>query len=105
VAAVTAGSDAERAGLQLGEAILEINGKMAAQEFSEEITRLTPGGTIVLKVRGRRGGERELSWKVGSREEKSYALKDMEKVAAEQRARRAVWLKGEAEIPQAAHAH
>jgi predicted metalloprotease with PDZ domain len=104
VAAVTAGSDAERAGLQAGEAILEINGKMAAQEFSGEMSRLAPGDTIALKVRGRRGGERELRWKAGSREEKSYELKDLEKVTAEQRARRAAWLKGEAEIPQAPHA-
>jgi predicted metalloprotease with PDZ domain len=99
VAAVTAGSDAERAGLQVSEAVLEINGKMAAQEFSEEIARLTPGQTIALKVRGRRGGERELSWKVGSREEKSYELTDMEKLTAAQRTRRAAWLKGEAETP------
>ena len=102
VAAVTAGSDAERAGLQVGEAILEINGKMAAQEFSEEMARLAPGGAIALKIRGRRGGERELRWKVGSREEISYEFKDVEKVTAEQRARRTAWLKGEAEIPQAA---
>ena len=104
VAAVTAGSDAERAGLQAGEAILEINGKMAAQEFSGEMSRLAPGDTIALKVRGRRGGERELRWKAGGREEKSYELKDLEKVTAEQRAGRAAWLKGEAEIPQAPHA-
>jgi predicted metalloprotease with PDZ domain len=104
VAAVTGGSDAERAGLQTGEAILEINGKMAAQEFSGEMARLTPGDMIALKVRGRRGGERELRWKAGSREEKSYELKDLEQVTAEQRARRAAWLKGEAEIAQAARA-
>jgi predicted metalloprotease with PDZ domain len=104
VASVTAGSDAERAGLQTGEAILEINGKMAAQEFSGEMARLAPGDTIALKVRGRRGGERELKWKAGSREEKSYELKDMETITAEQRARRTAWLKGEAEIPQAVHA-
>ncbi len=97
VAAVTAGSDAERAGLQVGEAILEINGKMAAQEFSDEMARLAPGDQIALKVRGRRGGERELRWKAGSREEMSYELKDMEKVTPEQRARRTAWLKGEAE--------
>ena len=97
VAAVTAGSDAERAGLQVGEAILEINGKMAAQEFSDEMARLAPGDQIALKARGRRGGERELRWKAGSREEMSYELKDMEKVTPEQRARRTAWLKGEAE--------
>ncbi len=100
VAAVTAGSDAERAGLQTGEAILEINGKMAAQEFPGEMSRLAPGDMIALKVRGRRGGERELRWKAGIREEKSYELRDLEKVTAEQRARRAAWLKGEAEIPR-----
>ncbi len=99
VAAVSAGSDAERSGLQVGEAILEINGKMAAREFSEELARLAPGDAIVLKVRGRRGSERELSWKAGSREEKSFELKDLEKVTAAQQARRSAWLKGEAEIP------
>jgi len=103
VAAVTAGSDAERAGLQVGEAILEINHKMAAQEFSEEMARLAPGDKIVLKVRGRRGGERELRWKIGSREEMSYEFNDVEKVTAEQLARRVAWLKGEAETPQAAY--
>jgi predicted metalloprotease with PDZ domain len=97
VASVAAGSDAERAGLQVGEAILEINGKMAAQEFSEEMAKLAPGDIIVLKVRGRRGGERELRWKAGSREEISYALKDLVKVTPQQQARRAAWLKGEAE--------
>ena len=102
VAAVTAGSDAERAGLQVGEAILEINGKMAAQEFSEEMARLKPGDRIVVKVHGRRGGERELRWKVGRREEMSYELKDIEKITAEQRTRRAAWLKGEAETTPAA---
>ena len=32
------------------------------------------------RVRGRRGGERELKWKVGSREEITYELKDMDKL-------------------------
>jgi predicted metalloprotease with PDZ domain len=98
VTAVTAGSDAERSGLQVGEAILEINGKMAAQEFAQEMARLAPGGIIALKVRGRRGAERDLRWKAGSREEVSYELKDLETVTAEQRSRRAAWLKGEAQI-------
>ena len=105
VAAVTAGSEAERAGLQTGDTILEINGKAAGQESSEEMARLTAGDTITMKVRGRRGGERELKWKVGSREEVSYEIKDMENVTPEQHARRAAWLNGEAQIPQEAHPH
>jgi predicted metalloprotease with PDZ domain len=98
VTAVTTGSDAERAGLQVGETILEINDKMAAQDFSQEMALLAPGGNIALKVRGRRGGERELRWKAGSREEVSYELKDLEKTTAEQQSRRAAWLKGEAQV-------
>ena len=97
VAAVTAGSEAERTGLQVGDTVLEINGKMAGQESSQEMARLNAGDTITVKIRGRRGAERELKWKVGIREEVSYELKDMENITAGQRARRAAWLKGEAE--------
>jgi predicted metalloprotease with PDZ domain len=100
VAAVAPGSEAERAGLQVGDTILEINGKMTGKESSQGTSRRTPGDTIAVKVRARRGGERTLKWKVGSRQELSYELKDVENVTAEQRGRRAAWLKGEAEIPQ-----
>ncbi len=105
VTTVTAGSEAERAGLQTGDTILEINGQTAGQDSSQEIARLTAGDTITVKVRGRRGGDRELKWKVGSREEISYELKDLENVTAAQQARRAAWLKGEAQIPQETHPH
>ena len=100
VEAITPASDAERAGLHLGDVILEINGKAAGQESSQEMARLVPGETITLKIRGRRGAERELKWKVGSREEIAYQLNDVDNVSAEQRARRAAWLKGEAEASQ-----
>ena len=105
VSAVTPGSEAERAGLQTGDTILEINGRTVEQESSQHIARLSPGDSIALKVQGRRGGERELKWKVGSREEISFELKNAENVTAEQRARRAAWLKGEAQIPQEARPH
>jgi predicted metalloprotease with PDZ domain len=105
VADVTAGSEAERAGLQRGDTILEINGQMPGQESSQETSRLASRDPITVKVRGRRGGDRELRWKVGSREEISYDLRDAENVTAEQRARRVAWLKGEAQIPQEKQSH
>jgi predicted metalloprotease with PDZ domain len=105
VGAVTAGSDAERSGLQVGDTILEIQGKAAGQESRQELARLAPGDSLTLKVRGRRGAERELKWKVGSRQEISYRLKDLENVTLEQRARRAAWLKGEAEAGATAESH
>jgi len=55
------------------------------------------GDTITLKVRGRRGGERAVKWKVGNRQEISYQLKDLDNVTDGQRARRAAWLRGEAQ--------
>ena len=105
VSEVTAGSEAERSGLQTGDTILEINGKMAGQESSQEMARLDPGDTITVKVRSRRGVDRELTWKVGSREEISYNFENVENVTAEQQARRAAWLKGEAQIPHETHRH
>lgn len=93
VEAVTPASEAERAGLRAEDTILEIEGKTPGME----LVRLNPGDTITVKVRGRRGVERELKWTVGSREEKSYEVKDLETVTSEQKARRAAWLKGEAQ--------
>ncbi len=101
VGAVTPNSDAARAGLQVGDAILELQGK-SVEQSRQELARLVPGDTISVKVRGRRGGERDLKWKVGSKQEISYGVKDLDQVTAAQRARRAAWLKGEAEAAQSA---
>ena len=98
VAVVTPGGEAERAGLQVGDVILELQGKPAGQESRQELSRLIPGDLIAVKVRGRRSGDRELKWKVSSRQEVSYYVKDVDHVTAEQRAQRAAWLKGEAKV-------
>jgi predicted metalloprotease with PDZ domain len=97
VGSVAAGSDAERAGLQVGDAILEIQGKPASQQSRDELAQLKPGETLILKIRTRRGVERELKWKVGSRSQVSYEIRDLETVTAAQHARRTAWLRGEAQ--------
>jgi len=97
VNAVTSGSEAEHAGLQAGDTIIELQGKPAGQESREELTRLNVGDTLTVKVRSRRGGDRELKWKVGSRQEVSYEVKNLDQVTDQQRARRTAWLKGEAQ--------
>ena len=102
VAAITPGSEADRAGLQVGDSIVEFQGKPAGQESRQQLSRLSPGDTLSVKVRSRRGGERELRWKVGSRQEISYEVKDLDKVTSEQRARRAAWLAGEAQTDSSA---
>jgi predicted metalloprotease with PDZ domain len=102
VGTVTPGSEAEQAGLRVGDTIVELQGRSAGRESREELARLNPGDTLTVRVRSRRGGERELKWKVGSRQEISYEVKNLDQVTDEQRARRAAWLKGEAQSAIAA---
>jgi predicted metalloprotease with PDZ domain len=97
VAAVTPGSEPEHAGMQVGDTILEINGKPVGEESREELAHLKPGDLISVKIRGRRGSERELKWNAGSRQETSYELNDLATITPAQRARREAWLKGEAQ--------
>jgi predicted metalloprotease with PDZ domain len=99
VTAVTPGSQADLAGLAVGDAILAINGSSPGQESADFVATLNPEDSITVTVRSQQGAERELKWKVGSREETSYELKDMENITSGQRAARAAWLKGEAQNP------
>jgi predicted metalloprotease with PDZ domain len=98
VGSVTAGSEADHVGLQSGDVIVELQGKPAGQDSRQELARLAPGDTLTLKVSGRRGRDRELKWKVGSRQEIAYEIKDLDQITQSQRDRRAAWLKGEAEM-------
>jgi len=101
VNAVTFGSEAERAGLQVGDTIVELQGRAAGRESRQELIRLNPGDTLTVRARSRRGAERELKWKVGIRQEISYEVKNLDQVTEQQRARRAAWLKGEAQSADA----
>lgn len=98
VAAVTPGSSAESAGLQVGDTIVKLQGQPVGQDSRQQLARLNSGDTLVVRVRSRPGGERDLKWKIGSRQEHSYELRDLDPVTAEQRARRTAWLKGEAQL-------
>ena len=96
VVSVTPGGEAERAGLHVGDRLSEIQGKTAGEESQQILARLKPGDTITVKVQSRRG-EKELTWKVGSRQDTAYEVRDLDKVTPEQRAHRAAWMHGEAE--------
>ena len=87
-------SNAYRAGLSLGDAIVEINGRIAAGDFDERLSQLRPGETVRLKVRDH-SGERELHWKLDKREEVQYEVTEIPHASKEQRAQRAAWLKAE----------
>jgi predicted metalloprotease with PDZ domain len=94
---VRGGSEAERAGLSTGDEVLALNGRAVASDFERKLGELRPGDTIRARIR-HRGVEREIQWKVGSREQVEFDVKDVDNVTTQQRARRAAWLKGEAQL-------
>jgi predicted metalloprotease with PDZ domain len=96
VAAVTAGGAAENAGLSVGDSILEINGQRANGSANGRSVNVRPGDTIRVRIRNA-SGERELHWTLGSRQEIEMELTDLDQITPEQKARRAAWLKGEAQ--------
>jgi predicted metalloprotease with PDZ domain len=96
VSSIVAGSAAETAGLHVGDVILEINGQNVNDGWGRHLAALRPGETIRLRVRGA-AGERDLQWRLGAREEIDQELVDLDKVTPPQKARRAAWLKGEAQ--------
>jgi hypothetical protein len=63
---------------------------------------MNPGDALTVKVRPRRGAERELKWTIGSRQEVSYDVKNLDQVTEQQHARRSAWLKGEAQAAPSA---
>jgi predicted metalloprotease with PDZ domain len=96
VIALTAGGEADRAGLSVGDIVIEVQGKPANEELNQELSRMNPGDSIIVKVRSH-GSERELSWKVAGRQQISYGIRDLDHITPQQRTRRSAWLKGEAE--------
>ncbi len=91
-----AGSEAAKAGLAIGDVLLEINGRVATSDFERKLEQLRPGDTLRLRVR-HRGAEREIQWKTGSREEVEFEVKEVDNVTAQQKARRSAWLRGESQ--------
>jgi predicted metalloprotease with PDZ domain len=93
---VMAESEAQRAGLALGDTILEINSHTVPPDLDQAIALMHPGETVhVLIQRGTK--QHKLQWKLGQKEEVEFALKDVDNISPQQKARRAAWLKGESE--------
>ena len=88
---VQPGSSAERAGLKPGDAILRVNEQAVGREFERAIAKVGPGEMLRLSVR-REGAEHVLEWKLASRTQIVFQLKDVPGVTTEQRQRRAAWL-------------
>ena len=88
---VQPGSAAERAGLKPEDAILRVNGHAVGRDFERAIAKVGPGEMLRLSVR-REGAEHVLEWKLASRTQSVFQVKDVPGVTAQQRQRRAAWL-------------
>lgn len=102
VGSVTPGSNADRAGLTAGQEIVTIDGEAPSQEVAQQLSVLRPGDTIRLEVKSP-NGPRQLTWKLGSREEVEFAVRDVDNISPQQRDRRAAWLAGEDQKPGESH--
>lgn len=85
------GNDARQAGLQAGDALLNVNGQGVGRDFDQVIAVLAPGEILRVTIR-RDGVERTLEWKLTSRSRVEFHLRDVPGITPEQRARRAAWL-------------
>jgi predicted metalloprotease with PDZ domain len=94
VVIVNPGSDAERAGLVAGDAILAINGKPPEGDVDDVLASQRIGDTVRLRVSGRRGN-RELKFRLGGATQSDYRIVEEPDPSAAQRARRAAWLAGQ----------
>ena len=87
----------QRYRLAVGDSIVRVNDRAADMDFFRQLGALRAGDTLHLVVR-RAEGERELHFRVRSRKEVEFRLKDVDNITPQQRARRAAWLKGESQL-------
>lgn len=102
VTAVDSGSEAEKAGLHLGDIILSVNGQEPGPELEDQLASLQPGDTVKLKV-STRDRTRDVKVKLGSREDVDFQLVERDDATPEQRVRRAAWVSGDSETSGRAH--
>jgi len=96
VLVVEPNSDAQRAGIAIGDRIVAVDGVAADGFLDERLSQMSPGTTVHLQVENRRG-KREVTLRLGAREEPIYQLEDMPAVTPEQRAHRTAWIHGDDE--------
>jgi predicted metalloprotease with PDZ domain len=96
VITVSPGSEAEKAGLRTGDTIEAINGRTVSELPETEISAMRVGEKVDLRVSGT-GGPRHVKFKLGARPAEYYVLVESKDATAEQRARRAAWMRGDSE--------
>jgi predicted metalloprotease with PDZ domain len=97
VTTVDVDSEAARAGLQVGDTVVEINSKRNAN-LEDEIMSMSPGDSLRMRIRPVGQKEREIKLKLGSKKEARLFIAEVDHPTAAQTARRAEWLAGPAQV-------
>jgi len=96
VVLIEEGSEAQRAGLEQGDQVVAVNGRTLTGELETRLMDMRVGDTVKLRVVGRKGS-REIKLTLGGQSQDEFSFSEVERVTPAQRARRAAWLRGEAE--------
>ena len=97
VATVDANSEAQRAGVNIGDRVIGLNGKPTDAGLDDRLSRMRAGTTVKFKLANARG-ERTVKLKLSARSEQTFVLQDVPNISAEQRAHRQAWIHGDDEI-------
>jgi predicted metalloprotease with PDZ domain len=76
ISSVTPGSGAERAGLQTGDVVLQIEGRPFGRSAMRLLFQHSPGDTIKVRIQ-RNGSEREISFVLGRRGTQTYSVSEI----------------------------
>lgn len=96
VTSVDTGSEAGRAGVEIGDRVIEVNGKTATAPLEDQFAKLREGAQVRIRM-ATRHGQREIKLKLTSRDQQVYILQDLLLITPEQRAHREAWIHGDNE--------
>ncbi|MFB3923553.1 MAG: M61 family metallopeptidase [Terriglobia bacterium] len=93
VESVERGGNAQKAGLEAGDEIIELDGKRLERNLEDMIARMKPGQTLRLRVR-RAGRELAIEFVLGGETQTLYRVGERKQATPRQRRIREGWLRG-----------
>jgi predicted metalloprotease with PDZ domain len=93
VSSVTPGGGAEKAGLEVGDAIVQFNGQPFGGQVMRFLFQSAPGTAVTMRIR-RDGSARDLSFKLGKRAIQVYSVSEIANASERQKQIREGMLKG-----------
>ncbi|MFZ0857331.1 MAG: PDZ domain-containing protein, partial [Candidatus Acidiferrales bacterium] len=93
ISSVTPGSGAERAGLQAGDVLVQLDGQPFGRSAMRFLFQHSPGDTVNARIQ-RNGGERDISFALGSRGVQVYSISEIPDASGRQKRIRDGMLRG-----------